>query len=337
MTIVVIQPTTFRRGDLRVPRTGVPRGSDEASSLGIAVVSFHWPGPAAESSGASTDVVQLGRTHRAVARDHQEDEMPARKTTRKTAADTGTKVRVEELAAADSAAAATTSETAVGAADVTRGEDEAAAAVTFSAFSDAVARRGARDAAEGAAAISMADQLAASGELAAALSTDEFRRGMELAGIAGQVQLAAELLQGVRQPTLAAFLGRMSHQLHVLAVDALSRATEGAIVAHGAEHLADELAALGLTEMGEGRDEYATSEALGAASAEMAAELAAAKAMGGVAQALANDGADRAVRARGADQGPPGKAAAAVTPRTSKPATRAATKRAPRTPSKPKT
>jgi len=303
-------------------------------------------GPDGESSGASIDVLRSGRTYRAVAREHQEDEMPARKIKGKAAADTGTEVRAEERAAPDSAAAATVGQAAVGAAEVTRGEDEAAAAATFSALSDAAARRGARDAAQGAAALSMADEVAAGGELAAALSTDDFRRGMELAGIAGQVQVAAELVQSVRQPTLAAFLGRTSQQLRSLAVDALSRATEGAIVAHGAEHLAGELAALGLTEMGEGRHEYATSEALGAASAEMAAaavrsaaagaaELAAAKAMGGMAQALANDGADRAAGARAADQDPPGKAAAAA-PRAPKPATRAAPKRAPRKPSKPK-
>jgi hypothetical protein len=92
-------------------------------------------------------------------------------------------------------------------------------------------------------------------------------------------------------------------------VEALGRATEGAITAHGAEHLAGELAALGLTEMSEGRDEYTSSEALGAASAEMAAsavrsvaegaaELAAAKAMDGMAGALAKDGASSTVRAR---------------------------------------
>jgi hypothetical protein len=287
-------------------------------------------------------------TKRAFARDHQEDEMPDRKTKRKSAADTKTKVRAEELAAADSAAAAATIETAAGAADVTRGEEEATAAAAFSASSDAAARRGARDAAEGAAVLSMADQVATGGALAAALSSDEFRRGMELAGIAGQVRVAAELLGGIAQPTLAAFLGRTSLQLHVLAVEALSRATEGAIAAHGAEHLAGELAALGLTEMGEGRDEYVTSEALGAASAEMAAaavrsaaagaaELAASKAMGGMASALANDGADRAVRARRTKRGSPGKAAAAVTPPAPKPATRPASRRAPRNPSTPKT
>ena len=274
--------------------------------------------------------------------------MPARKTKGKTAADTKTKVHAEELAAAGNATEAATTETAAGAADVTRGTDEAASAAAFSAFSDAAARRGARDAAEGAATLSMADRVAAGGELAAALSSDEFRRGMELAGIAGQVQVAAELLGDIAQPTLAAFLGRTSQQLHVLAVEAISRATEGAIVAHGAGHLAGELAALGRTEMGEGRDEYATSEALGAASAEMAAaavrsvaagaaELAAAKAMNGMAGALANDGADSAVRTRGAHQGHPGKAASAVTPPAPKPATRAAANRVPRNPSKPKT
>ncbi len=98
----------------------------------------------------------------------------------------------------------------------------------------------------------MAEEVAAGGALAAALGTDEFRRGMELAGIAGQVQVVAELLGGVGQPTLAAFLGRTSHQLRALSVDALQRATEDVIVAHGAEHVAGELAALGLSEVGAG-------------------------------------------------------------------------------------
>jgi hypothetical protein len=274
--------------------------------------------------------------------------MSAHKTKGKAAADTGTKVSAHEAAKAkaEGAAAPGMDQAALGAADVTRAEDEAASAATFSALSDAAARRGAREAAEGAAALSMADEVAAGGELAAALSTDEFRRGMELAGIAGQVQVAAELLRGVRQPTLAAFLGRTSHQLRALAVDALSRATEGAIVAHGAEHLAGELAALGLTEMGEGRDEYATSDAFGAASAELAAaavrsaavgaaELAAAKAIGGMAQAVANDSAARSVGPRGADRPPRGKAATA-TARAPKPATQPAAKGAPRKTSKPK-
>jgi hypothetical protein len=196
--------------------------------------------------------------------------MPARKTKATAEADAGPEVRSDELAAADSAAAASVVEATVGAADVTRGEDEAAVAATYSALSEAAAQRGSRDAAQGAATLSMADEVAAGGEVAAALSSDEFRRGMELAGIAGQVQVAAELLGGVGQPTLAAFLARTSHQLRGLAVDALGRATEGAVVAHGAEHLAGQLAALGLTEMGDGRDEYATSAALGVASAEMA-------------------------------------------------------------------
>jgi hypothetical protein len=275
-----------------------------------------------------------------------EDEMPARKTKGKAAADTGTKVRAGESATAEIAAAAPKREAAAGAADVTRGEDEAAAAATYSALSDSAARQAGRDAAEGAATLSMADEVAAGGELAAALSSDEFRRGMELAGIAGQVHVAADLIQGVGQPTLAAFLGRTSHQLRAIAVDALSRATEGAIVAHGAEHLAGELAALGLAEMGQGRDEYAASDVLGAASAEMAAaavrsaaagaaELAAATAKDGLVQALATDGADRAAGAREAQQGPPGKAAAEAATRSPKPAKRAASERASRKPSRP--
>jgi hypothetical protein len=274
--------------------------------------------------------------------------MPARKAKGKTVADSKTKLRAEELVAAEGAAAAATIEMAEGAVDVTRGEDEAAAAAVYSASSDAAAERGARDAAQGAAALSIAGEVAAGGEFAASLSSDEFRRGMGLAGIAGQIQVAAELLQGIQQRTLAAFLGRSSHQLRVLAVEALSRATEGALVAQKAEHLAGELAALGRTEMGEGRDEYARSEALGAASAEMAAaavravaagatELAAAKAMGGMAQALENEAASGAARTRRTVRGQTGKIAAAVAPQVAKPTTRPATKSASQNPSKPKT
>ena len=271
--------------------------------------------------------------------------MPARKTRGKVASGTRAEPRAAATAAADAASAAALREAAVGAADLTRSEDEAAAAATYSALSHAAARRGARDAAEGAATLDIADEVAAGGAFAAALSTDEFRRGMDLAGIAGQVQVAADLVRIVGQPTLAAFLGRTSHQLRILATDALGRATEGALVAHGAEHLAGELAALGRTEMGEGRDEYATSDALGAASAEMAAaavrsaaagaaELAAATAMGGMAQALAHDGAEPVAGTGEADEGLPGKAAAAKRP--PKATTRAPAGRASGRPSKPK-
>jgi hypothetical protein len=280
-----------------------------------------------------------------VAADLQEDEMPARKTRGKVASGTEAKPRAEEKAAVDAAASAALSQAAAGAADVTRGEDEATIAATYSALSAAAARRGARDAAEGAATLDMADEVAAGGALAAALSTDEFRRGMDLAGIAGQVQVAADLVRGVGQSTLAAFLGATSQQLRVLATEALGRATEGALVARGADHLAGQLAALGRTEMGEGRDEYASSDALGAASAEMAAaavrsaaagaaELAAATAMGGMAQALEHDGPKPASGAGAVDQGSPGKAPA--TRRASRPTTRAPAGRASGRPAKPK-
>ena len=252
--------------------------------------------------------------------------MPARKTKGKDAADARPTVRAEELAAAEDAAAASLDEAVVGAAEVTRSEDEAAGAATLSALSDAAAQRGAHDAAEGAATLSLAEEVAAGGALAAALGSDEFQRGMELAGIAGQVQVVAELLGGVGQPTLAAFLGRTSHQLRALSVDALQRASEDVVVAYGAEHAAGELAALGLREEGEGRDEYATSEALGAASVEMAAaavrsaaagaaELAAATAMGGLAEALASDLADGAADAPGAERSASGTAAPTSTDR----------------------
>ena len=56
--------------------------------------------------------------------------MPAPKTKGEAAADSRTEVRADELAVAESVAAATVGEAAEGAADVTRGDDEAAAAAT---------------------------------------------------------------------------------------------------------------------------------------------------------------------------------------------------------------
>lgn len=264
--------------------------------------------------------------------------MPVRKTEQTAAAEAGGDARADELAAAVDAEAAAVVEAVEAAADVTRADDEASTAATYSALGEAAALRGTCDAAQGAATFSMAEEVAAGGEVAAALSGDEFRRGMELAGIAGQVQVVAELLQTTGQPTLAAFLGRASHQLRALAVGAIGRATEGAVVAQGAEQLAGRLAALGLTEMGEGREEYASSAALGAASAVLtaqaersaaagAAELGAATAMGGPAEALVTDGADHPAEAGGAGEGAPGTAAAAA---------RASSKQTPRKPAKPK-
>ena len=267
--------------------------------------------------------------------------MPARKAKGKGAADTRPTVRAEELAAAEGAAVVSLDEAVAGAAEVTRGEDEEAEATTLAALGEAAAQRGARDAVEGEATLSLAEEVAAGGALAAALGTDEFQRGMELAGIAGQVQVVAELLHGVGQPTLAAFLGRTSHQLRRLSVDALQQASADVVVASGAEHVAGELAALGLSQAGAGRDEYATAEALGAASAEMAAaavrsaaagatELAAATAMGSLAEALATEGA------LGSDQSAPAKAATTTTPPPPNQARRAASTPRPRKPSEPK-
>jgi hypothetical protein len=66
-----------------------------------------------------------------------------------------------------------------------------------------------------------------------------------------------------------------------------------------------------------------------------AVELAAAAAMGGLAEALATEGADHPADASGVYQSAPGTAAAA-TPPVPAPATRASSKRAPRKPAKAK-
>ena len=76
--------------------------------------------------------------------------MPARKAKGRTAADAKTKARAEELAAADTAAGAAVIELAEGAAEVTRGEDESAAAAAFCCSTRCAGRRpGRRDSVHG--------------------------------------------------------------------------------------------------------------------------------------------------------------------------------------------
>jgi len=151
-------------------------------------------------------------------------------------------------AAAETAAAATLVEAAVGAADVTRGEDEAAAA-TYSALSEAAAQRVRATRPKGRHALDGRRGRRRWGKSPRPSAADEFRRGMELAGIAGQVHVAGAA-RGVGQPTLAAFL-RPDEATSCASwqSDAIGRATEDALVAHGAERLAGRLAALGLSEV----------------------------------------------------------------------------------------
>jgi len=188
-----------------------------------------------------------------------------------------------------------------GVADITRGEDEIAAAEVAAELGQVAGRAGARDVAEGVETLEVAEEVGVVASLAAAVTFDDLERGMVLAAMSGQLRVASDIVDLMRMPVLTAFLRQKSYQLRGLAVNEIGRAMAAAAVAEDLESLRDRLAGLGLAEVGQGMEEFAAADALAEASGEMAvagvekaatgvAEVAAARAAGGVARRLAAEG-----------------------------------------------
>ena len=98
--------------------------------------------------------------------------------------------------------------------------------------------------------------------LVAAVSADNLDRGMFLASMSGQWVIAANVVELMRMPVLAAFLDAKGRQLRGLAVNEIGRAMAAAALAEGMEALSDRLAAIGLSEIAEGISEIEAADAL---------------------------------------------------------------------------
>ncbi len=151
---------------------------------------------------------------------------------------------------------------AEGAADLTSGEDSLDRADSLDALSDLATDEAVADTVRGAATLEAAEETADVSALVAAVSADNLDRGMFLASLAGQLDVASNVVELMRMPVLAAFLDVKGRQLHGLAVNEISRAMAAAALAEGMQALSDRLAAIGLCEIAEGISEIEAADAL---------------------------------------------------------------------------
>ena len=153
----------------------------------------------------------------------------------------------ELIDAAGDAARETVALAAEGAADLTSGDDRSTAPSSLDALSDLATDEAVADTVRGAATLEAAEETADVSALVAAVSADNLDRGMFLASLAGQLDVACNVVELMRMPVLAAFLDVKGRQLHGLAVNEISRAMAAAALAEGMEALSDRLAAIGLS------------------------------------------------------------------------------------------
>ena len=185
------------------------------------------------------------------------------------AADAAAAAGVEDLEAgaelvdaAGDAARETVAMAAMGAADLTSGEDRLEAAAALGDLSDIAEGEAVADTIRGAATLEAAEETADVSALVAAVSADNLDRGMFLASLSGQLGVAANVVELMRMPVLAAFLDVKGQQLRGLAVNEIGRAMAAAALAEGMDALSNRLAAIGLSEIAEGISEGEAADAL---------------------------------------------------------------------------
>ena len=168
----------------------------------------------------------------------------------------------ELVDAAGEAARETVGLAAIGAADVTSGVDQLDRAEDLEDLSDIATREAVADTVRGAATLEAAEETADVSALVAAVSVDNLERGMFLASLAGQLEVAGNVVEMMRMPVLASFLDVKGRQLHGLAVNEIGRAMAAAALAEGMDALSGRLAAIGLGEIAEGISEIEAADAL---------------------------------------------------------------------------
>lgn len=176
-------------------------------------------------------------------------------------------------------------------------------AARVSQLSEVTAAMGERDMAQGEEMLETSENITALGQAVRLLSADELQHGLALAGLAGQLATASDVVDSLAMPVLAEFLSRSSRQLRGLAVDDLLRARGTRELAQEIRRSGSQVASFGSTEMAEGLLRMAASKGFADESVAMAstgaeqvaeglAELALAQGAKEAAQTLAQETAE---------------------------------------------
>ncbi len=113
---------------------------------------------------------------------------------------------------------------AAGASDVTHGVDELVVADRLAGMSDVVAGAGMMDVAEGAALLEESDEIESLSLMLSMLGEDDLNWSMDLAGIAGQIMVAGDVVADLDMPVLSDFLRDRGNVLRQMAADSIFQA-----------------------------------------------------------------------------------------------------------------
>jgi hypothetical protein len=169
---------------------------------------------------------------------------------------------LEDLEAAGDVSAASRDLLAEGASDATRGVDALKAAQRAERRSNRAAREGVRDLAQGEELLTAAEVLAIQSDIVREMSADDLEHGMKLAGIAGQLWAASNVLDTLDMPLFSEFLDDKGYELQDLAVDVLLRSGATRGLANAMAETGAEVGELAVGEVAEGIGRLVESEEL---------------------------------------------------------------------------
>lgn len=156
--------------------------------------------------------------------------------------------------------------------DLTRAEDLQTVASRVGTLSEVVAASGVADVAQGAEMLVAAEDVATVSAVVGVMSLTDLDRGMELARISGELQAAGSLVEKLKMPLLAAFLGDRSGKVSQIAVESIMLASANRALAAATAVTGKQLTELSANEVAEGIVRLAASEALAEGSKAMAEE-----------------------------------------------------------------
>jgi hypothetical protein len=109
------------------------------------------------------------------------------------------------------------------------------------------------------------------GAIVGLMSREELDRGMELARLAGELSVAADVVDILQMPVLAEFLADRGERLQDIAVDQLLRFTSTRALAGAIKEAGEDIEAMGETEIAEGQLRVAVAGVAAERSAELSA------------------------------------------------------------------
>jgi len=159
---------------------------------------------------------------------------------------------VEKLQAAQVAGSISRGALAAGARDLTRAEDALNVSGALGQIAGIAAVAGSQDLADGAAALAASEDVAVQSLVVDTLAIGDLKHGMRLAGIAGQLRMAGDLLDVLGRPIFALFMGEKADELNEMALNAILVAGATRALAQSMEETSATLEDVGADEVAEG-------------------------------------------------------------------------------------